>query len=148
MSLVTAKFAQKCRFAINDGITVTNYDFEIDNLQFGFSEIAEMFELWNRKKEKVTLGWRFVANFSSRYLRAAAVGSEIVDVINSVHPKTFLILDIGMSAVPVNILPLANTINIANQKIIPNYDFTVEAIDTVSTVPSWFKFTKAKPGYL
>ena len=146
MSLVTSKFAQKCRITATTG-SPTNYDFEIDNLQFGFLERFENFTLWNRKVEKVVIDYRFTARFSSRFLRAGATGSEMVDVINETRPLTFLILDIGMTAVPVNFYP-NNIISITNQRIIPDFDFQVEGIDPVSTVPAWFKFTRAKPGYL
>lgn len=147
MSLVTAKFAQKVRITY-EGISSETVFFEIDNMRFGFVEVSENYQFWDFSKEKVIIGYRFIASFDSRYLRAGATGSDITDVINNQTGVNFRIEDIGMTAVSVNINQVANTININNQRIIPAFEFSVEAKDLVSSVPSWFKFTKSKPGYL
>lgn len=145
MSLVTAKYVQKIRIIDSD---TTAYEFEVDSLLFGFPEIAETYEFWDFSREKVTLGFRFFCAFNSRYLRRADASSDIRTILNRKEPVLFVIRGIGMTGVTCIIEPVSNQISVQRQRILRNYDFTVTGVDKVSTIPSWFTVTAAKPGYL
>lgn len=147
MSLATAKFTQKIRITAS-GVSVIDYDFEVDSLTFGFPEIAETYEFWDFSREKVSLGFRFFCAFNSRFLRRADASSDIRSVLNTSDPLTFLIDGIGMTEEPVIIEPVQNQISVQRQRIIRNYDFVVTGVNKVDTIPSWFTVTANKPGYL
>lgn len=144
MSLATAKHTQEIRITV-DGV---NYAFEVDGLQFGYPEIAEMYEFWDFSREKVTIGYRFFCAFNSRFLRRADASSDIRTVLNLKKPITFQIRGIGMDAELCNIEPVNNQISVNRQRILRNYDFTVTGVNKVDTIPSWYTITYQKPGYL
>ena len=148
MSLLTAKFAQKVRFTVT-GIDVNNHDFEVSNMTFGFVEIAEPYTFVDYSKEKVTIGWRFVCGWDTPWMRRADSTSDIQDVINNQdNPITFLIVGIGMTAVPVVLNPVSDVIQVEKQRLKFTFDIAMEGKDKVSSIPAWFKHTRAKPGYL
>ena len=149
MSLITSKFVQKVRFNVSDGLTTVSHEFEVSNMTFGYSEISESYTFVDDSKEKVVRGWRFVAGFDTPWLRRADSASDIQDVINNQNKDiSFLILGIGMAAVPVVLNPVNDVIQVEKQRIKFTFDIAMEGKNKVSAIPSWFKHTRAKPGYL
>lgn len=154
MSLITSTFAQQVRFQTSeDGLKL--YNFEADNITFGYEDIAEEFEFVDYSRDISHLGYRFFLDLDMRYLRKGGRGPGsggfgIVDLINGAYSTTLgvSVLGISMPVISVVMEPGSSSARVRRQRIGRPFSRSFYGKVKVDSIPSWFEYAKQAPGYL
>lgn len=154
MSLITSTFAQQVRFETSEG-GLKLYNFEADNITFGYEDIAEEFEFVDYSRDISHLGFRFFLELDMRYLRQGEDGIVsgsfgITDLINGAYSTTLgvSILGISMPVISVVMEPGTTAARVRRQRIQRPFSRSFYGKVKVDSIPSWFEYAKQAPGYL
>lgn len=154
MSASTAKFAQYVRFKFTpEGGTLLTLDFEASAIVVGFEEKRQDFELINGNLIQEVEYYRFFLSMSTPWLRRGpTAGSyDFLDVIEALDAGTSVTVEVPQySSTAYAVVKASEGIQLATQKqrVIPALDYSFRATATVSSLPAWIEYTRAKPGYL
>ena len=154
MSLITSTFAQQIRFQTSES-GFKQYNFEADDVVFGYEDIAEEFEFVDYSRDISHLGFRFVMNIDMRYLRQGQPGTGsgnfgITDMINGAYSTTLgvSVLGIGMPTISVVMEPGTTAARVRRQRIQRPFSRSFYGKGKVNSIPSWLEYAKQAPGYL
>jgi len=131
----------------------TTYAFEVRDLSIGLDERRDDYELVDGTLLQSHVNYRTVFAFSTPYLRRATTGTyDFTDVLTDFDDtaKRVYIIITDIASHPVEVVKRTDQITTAvrRQIIAFGFDFACVAKQTTPTVPTWYRITKGKPGYL
>jgi hypothetical protein len=133
--------------------TPTDYGFEVQNLSVGMLEKIRRWELVDESIQRYRISVRPTFRFSTPYLRRSATGSydfaQVTEELANASRRVYVMLpDIGSDPVEIVSVTDLTTVGVERQFIKPAFDFEAVAKSPLSAIPSWYHYTKPKPGYL
>lgn len=132
--------------------TPTDYGFEVRDMTVGMSQKVRTWEIVDESIEQSVISVRPTFQFSTPYLRRSASGTyDFTDVTaDMANPaKRVYVLLPDVQSLPVEVVSSTPNygVSVQRQFIKPQFDFACIAKSPLTAIPSWYKYTKNKPGY-